>query len=114
LERYSSELRAEVLWLLHSKEYKAQVLAQPAPTGDTLRHIDWFGWGLAGSGTEMYLAHDPNNSLAHKNPSTGRYGPLHCDVWRVQRLDRYWYAITFDTNTFWEYPTDCDTGTTSP
>lgn len=114
LERYSSELRAEALWLLHSSEYKAEVLTQPAPATNALRHIDWFGWGFAGSGTEMYLAYDPNSSLANKNPATGRYGPLHCDVWKVQRLERHWYAVTFATNTFWDYPTDCDSGTTAP
>ena len=106
LERYSSTLRADILWLLHSGEYKSEVLAQPAPTNGALREIDWFGWGMFAQDTEMYIVYDPKNSLAHRNPATGKYGVLRCDVWRVQRLEDHWYSVTFYTNTGWE--SSCD------
>jgi len=114
MERYSSTLRAEMLWLLHSREYKTEVFAQPAPTNGALREIDWFGWGMFAQDTEMYLVYDPKNSLSQRNPATGKYGVLHCDVWRVQRLEDRWYSVTFYTSNVWEYPTDCDTGTSAP
>ena len=101
------DARAEARWLLHSREYKAQVLAQPSSPNGALRHIDWDGWGMAGQDTEMYLTYDPSNSLAHKDPSTGTFGSLHCDVWRIQRLENHWYSVTFYTDEGWE--SKCDT-----
>ena len=112
LLKFSTDLHAEILWALHSKEYKADVLSQSAADSG-LKHIYWFGWGFAGGGTDMYLAYDPTNSLSHKDPHTGRFGSLHCDeVWKVHRLQDKWYTVTFDTNTGLD--DSCDTAQPSP
>lgn len=102
----SAYLHGSILWAIRSKQYKAEVISQQ-PDG-SLRHVEWFGWGFAGSETSMYLAYDPNNSLAHRNSVTGRFGELLCDVSDVRRLEDRWYAITFYTNTGWD--ASCDTG----
>jgi hypothetical protein len=107
----SADLHGEILWLLHSKQYKAEVLAQPAD--GSLKHIEWYGWGMFAQDTSAYLTYDPSNSLAHRDPATGRFGVLRCDeVWRVRRLEDHWYSVTFDTNEVWD--TSCDTDAPSP
>ena len=112
LLKFSTELHAEILWAVHSEQYKADVLARSAGANG-LKSIYWFGWGWAGSGTDMYLAYDPTDSLSHKDPHTGRFGSLKCDkVWKVHRLQRDWYGVTFDTNEVWE--DSCDSPSPSP
>ncbi len=100
--RHSTEFHQYTLWELHSQDYKAKTLAQPESSGGTLKHIDWYGWGGFGSDTDVYLAYDPTNSLNHKDSVTGKYGQLHCDVWKVHRLEDKWYAVTFYTNQAWD------------
>jgi hypothetical protein len=106
------DARSEVRWLLQSREYKAKVLAQPNPKNGGLRHVEWDGWGMMGQETTMYLTYDPSNSLSHKDTFTGKFGSLHCDVWRVKRLEDRWYSVTFYTDTGWE--STCDTSTSVP
>lgn len=107
LYKSSLDLHFTERWLLHSKSYKAELLAQPSPPNGELRHMEWDGWGMFAQDTEAYLTYDPSNSLSHKDPLTGKFGSLHCDVWRVQRLEDHWYSVTFYTNTGWE--DSCDT-----
>lgn len=114
LLKHSVEYRPHILWALHSRGYKTRLLAQPRTRETSLTYVDWYGWGMAGQDTDIYLAYDPKDSLAHRDSRTGRYGPLRCDVWRVQRLESHWYAVTFYTNTVWEWPSNCDTGALSP
>jgi hypothetical protein len=101
-----SDARSEGRWLIHSRQYKAEVLAQPLPPNGRLRHINWDGWGMAGQDTEIYLTYDPSDSLSHEDPARGKFGSLRCDVWRVQRLENHWYAVTFFTDEGWE--SNCD------
>ena len=107
LWKSSMDLRPTERWLLHSGTYKAEVLAQPSTQNGELRHVEWDSWGMFAQDTQAYLTYDPSSSLSHKDPVTGKFGPLHCDVWRVQRLEDHWYSVTFYTNTGWE--SSCDT-----
>jgi hypothetical protein len=108
--KYSPDIHTSALWAVHAKDYKAEILAQP-PDG-TLKHMEWFGWGFAGSDTSVYLAYDPDNSLRHRDSATGMFGSLQCDVSDVRRLEDHWYAVTFYTNTGWD--SSCDTGHSAP
>jgi hypothetical protein len=61
----SDDVHTTGRWLVQSKGYKAEVLAQPASANGELKHVEWEGWGFAGSGdTVVYLVFDPNDSLA--------------------------------------------------
>jgi hypothetical protein len=96
-----SLVRDHVRWLFLSGGYKARVLAQPP--SEELKHAEWDGWGFAGSDTTVFLVFDPTDSLA---VATGALPPvksrgLPCEVFRVRRLDRQWYAVLFYTDTYW-------------
>jgi hypothetical protein len=99
-------VRSEIRWLFHSREYEAAVLAQPVSPNGNLQHIDWDGWGFAGEDTEVYLVRDPHDSLlaAAKGHRPGKFTGLPCNVVRVHRLERYWYFAVFYTDTNWD---DC-------
>jgi hypothetical protein len=96
-----SLVRDHVRWLFLSGGYKARVLAQPP--SEQLKHAEWDGWGFAGADTTVFLVSDPTDSLA---VATGALPPvkargLPCEVVRVRRLDRQWYAVLFYTDTYW-------------
>ena len=112
LSRYSfnvydnTTIRDTERWLLHSRTYKAKVLAQPIPQDGTLRHMEWDGWGFPGSGnTVVYLVYDPQDSLrsANKNHSSGNFKGIPCNVEQVHRLESHWYAVVLWTDTDWNY-----------
>jgi energy-coupling factor transporter transmembrane protein EcfT len=96
-----SLVRDHVRWLFLSGDYKARVLAQPP--GEELKHTEWDGWGFAGADTTVFLVSDPTDSLA---VAAGSLPPvkargLPCEVVRVRRLARQWYAVLFYTDTYW-------------
>jgi hypothetical protein len=104
LSKNALGVRSDARWLLRSKDYRAKVLAQPAPTNGELRHIEWDGWGGFGAGnTDLYLVFDPNDSLstAAKSHSPGRYSGIPCEVYRVRRLESHYYTVLFYTDTDW-------------
>lgn len=83
-------------WLVLSRQYKREVLAQSIPTNGDLKHIDWDGWGFAGIGTSVYLVFDPNDSLpAAENRPPGKFGISECEgiVPVVRRLECHWYTV---------------------
>ena len=94
-------VRDHVRWLLLSGSYKAQVLAQP-PSKE-LKHAEWDGWGFAGADTTVFLVFDPTDSLAGatKAPPPIKSEALPCEVVRIRRLARQWYAVLFYTDTYW-------------
>jgi len=96
-----SLIRDHVRWLFLSGEYKAQVLAQ-SPSKE-LRHAEWDGWGFAGADTTVFLVYDPTDSLAGAAEALPpiKSRALPCEVGRVRRLDRQWYAVLFYTDTYW-------------
>jgi hypothetical protein len=96
-------VRDRVRWSLLSARYKAGVLAQTAPANDELKHTEWDIWGFAGMDTTVFLVLDPTDSLASASgalPPVKARG-LPCDVVRVRRLEREWYAVLFYTDTYW-------------
>ncbi len=96
-----SLVRDHCRWLFLSGGYKARVLAQPP--SEQLKHAEWDGWGFAGADTTVFLVSDPTDSLAVATralPPVKARG-LPCEVVRVRRLDRHWYAVLFYTDTYW-------------
>jgi hypothetical protein len=101
--RSSAEVRAKGRWLLGSNKYKAEMLTQVAPENGELQHLEWDGFGFAGSETVVYLVLDPSGSLAQatKSRSAGKFDGIPCEVSLVQRLERNWYSVRFYTNSGW-------------
>ena len=95
-------------WLVFGKSCKAELLAQPSPAPTLLRHMEWEGWGFAGSDTTVYLVFDPTDTLANaaKTRKSGRFGDLPCEVFRVRQREKEWYTVQFYTDTDWEHCTD--------
>jgi hypothetical protein len=104
----SDDVRMTGRWLVHSKAYKSEVLAQSGPPTGELKHVEWDGWGFAGSGeTIVYLVFDPNDSLAvaATNRSPGKFSGIPCEVLDVRRLENHWYSVHFYTDTAWDHCT---------
>jgi hypothetical protein len=104
LFKNSRELRTTTRWLLWSKGYKTEVLAQPDSANGALKHIEWDGWGFPGAGnTVVYLAFDPNDSLstAARIRSPGKFDGIPCEVYGVRRLESHYYLVLFYTDTDW-------------
>lgn len=111
-------IRTHARWLVESRNVKAKVLAQTNPAGE-LRHLEWDGWGFPGAGdTNVYVVYDPDDSLSSpsRSKSPGNFSGVPCTVYRVRRLEKYWYSLVFYTDTEWgrcsgsgvgrrEYPT---------
>lgn len=100
------DTRDAVRWFFYGPFLKDEVLAQAAPPATSLRHIEWEGWGFAGNDTTVYLVFDPKDALASSanTRTSGKFGPLPCEVYRVGRREKGWYTVQFYTNTAWE---DC-------
>jgi hypothetical protein len=106
----SGELHTITRWLIWSKDYKAQVLAQPNAGSGTLKHIEWDAWGFPGAGnTTVYLVFDPDNSLstAPKTNSEGKFRGIPCGVSQVRKLESRYYTIILYTDTDWSH---CNSG----
>jgi hypothetical protein len=102
----SNDVRTASRWLVGSKRYKAEVLAQPKSSIDELKHVERDGWGFAGAGdTTVYLVFDPNDSLAvaAKSRSLGKFSGIPCEVSDVHRLEAHWYTVLFYTDTDWDH-----------
>lgn len=104
LLRNEGTLRPSFRWVLSSHRFKAEVLAQPAPTNGELRHMKWEATGFAGvANNTIYLVFDPQDSLAvaAKSHSPGRFIGIPCEVLRVFRLESRWYSVAFYTDEEW-------------
>jgi hypothetical protein len=110
LFKLSYDVYATGRWLTHAQQYKAEVMAQPEPPNPELRHIEWDGWGMAGSDTIVYLVFVPSSRLIPVSGTRSkRFIGIPCPVWRVRRLEPHWYYVVFYTDTDW---TEC--GSESP
>ena len=100
---YPAQIRSPIKWLLWSSGYKEQVLAQPTPSNGDFKHVEWDGWGWAGTDTTIYLVFDPTDSLAiaAKSDQPGKYNGIPCKVPLVSRLESRWYAVQFYTDEGW-------------
>ncbi len=98
-------VRDALRWGLWSRRYKSALAAQRSPPIGEFGHVEWDGWGFPGAGnTTVYLVFDPKDSLAvaaQGNYPDGFLG-LPADAARVRRLEKFWYAVTFFTDTTWE------------
>lgn len=97
-------IRPSFRWLLWSRRFKAEVLAQPAPAKGQLRHMEWEATGFAGvANNTVYLVFDPTDSLvlASKSHSPGTFSGIPCEVLRVLRLESHWYSVQFYTDEAW-------------
>jgi hypothetical protein len=95
--------KSNVRWLFQAKRYKTEVLKQPVLEDGMLRHVEWDGWGFAGSDTTEYLVYDPSDSLPHRTTSPGRFKGIPCEVPDVKRMDTHWYIVLFYTDQAWNY-----------
>jgi hypothetical protein len=56
----------------------------------------WDGWGELAMDADVYLIYDPSDGLRQYDES--HLQGLPCPVWKVQRLEKQWYSVTFTTN----------------
>lgn len=85
-------------WFFWSNGYRNAVLAEPASKNGDLRHIEWDGWGWAGSDTSVFLVFDPSDSLskAATNDQSGKVEGIPCEVSLVRRMSSQWYLVYFE------------------
>jgi len=97
-------IRSAGRWMLWSHDYKQTVLAQPTSANGDLKHIEWDGWGFAGSDTSVFLVFDPTDSLATAATSgqPGKFNGIPCDVFLVRRLESHWYTVQNYTDQSWD------------
>ncbi|MGA2901071.1 MAG: hypothetical protein ABSF40_12650 [Candidatus Acidiferrales bacterium] len=84
-------VRSAARWLIWSDDYKARVVAQPAPANGDLKHLDWDGWGWGGENTEVYLVFSIRQIRWRRqpeaiNPASSTDYPaksIVCFVWRA-------------------------------
>jgi len=102
--RVSDDVRTTARWLIESRMFKNNILAQHEVRGE-LKHAKWDGWGFAGMDTTVYLVFDPDDSLAADSTkdAPGKYAGIPCEVPTVRRLERRWYAVQFYSNTDWDH-----------
>ena len=105
LQRNEPTLRPSLRWLLWSRQYKADVLAQPDPENHQFKHVIWDTWGpFVQTGFNVtYLVFDPSDSLekAARAQEPGRYDGIPCEVFSVARLEKQWYAVSFNADENW-------------
>ena len=95
----------DIIWLVQAGGDKAKVLAQPTSPNGKLKYIEWYGWGMAGQETSVFLVFDPTNALSE---SVVAHGPTkvpntQCEVAYVQQLEKNWYAVLMYTNEDWDH-----------
>ena len=101
LLRNQGTIRAYSRWLLWSRSFKAEVLAQPAPANGELRHMVWERTGFAGvANNTVYFVFDPTDSLAAAH-SPGKLKGIPCPVYQVRRLESHWYSVWFYLDQSW-------------
>ena len=115
LQRNEPTLRPSLRWFLWSRQYKAEVLAQPDPENQEFKHVLWDTWGgFVETGFNVtYLVFDPNDSLADaaKSQVPARFGGIPCEVPGVVRLEKQWYAVRFYPDENW---VNCRSRTAGP
>ena len=100
LNRHWMEVRTDLRWLVDSKYWKAKVIEQPARADAGLRCVIWDGWGMFAQNTDVYLIFSPDDRLRNYSPMN--LSGLPVPVWRVQRLEKQWYSVTFYTSDGWD------------
>jgi len=101
LNKHWMEIRSETRWLAASRSWKVQVLEQSPKNDSGVKTVIWDGWGMFAQDTDVYLVYSPDDRLRNYSPSN--LSGLPCPVWRVQRLEKQWYSVTFYTSEEWDY-----------
>jgi len=104
LFKAADDIRYTGRWLFKSQKYKSEVLAQSSVSSQ-FKHVEWDGWGFVASGdTVVYLVFDPKDSLAvaARSHNPGKFDGIPCEVFKVRRLEKYWYSVQFYTDTGWD------------
>jgi hypothetical protein len=98
------EFRETVRWMVHSRKYKSEVLAQPTSDKTELRHIEWDASGFAGIGNDtVFLVFDPQDtlSMAAQRGAPSKISGIACEIRSIRRLESHWYAVLFYTEEYW-------------
>jgi hypothetical protein len=98
------ELHDIVRWMVHSRQYKSEVLAQPTSGKAELKHIEWDASGFAGIANDtVFLVFDPDDtlSMAAESRQPGKIHGIACEIRSVRRLESHWYAVLFYTDEHW-------------
>lgn len=105
IAKHGLDIRTTSRWLIWSRDYKAEVLAQPTPANGDFKHIEWDGWGFVPAETTVYLVFDPSDSLsrAARSRRSGKFVGIPCTVPEVKRLEKHWYTVLFYTDEDWSY-----------
>ena len=98
---HSEEIRSEMRWLVGSGQWKNIGLDQSPNTLSGMKCVIWDGWGMFAQDTNVYLVYSPDDALRNYSPSN--LSGLPSPVSRVQRLERYWYSVTFYTDEGWDH-----------
>jgi hypothetical protein len=101
MDKGGKSLRSYLRWLLWSRSFKAEVLAQPSPRIGELKHVEWEATGFASVAyNTSYLVFDPSDAL-QKVTLPGKVAGIPCEVPVVRRLEKQWYAVQFYTDEEW-------------
>jgi hypothetical protein len=93
--------RESAKWLLYSREYKQQVLAQPTSANGEFKHLEWESSGFAGvANNTTYLVFDPTDTLS--STTNARLKGVPCEPRAVRRLENQWCAVLFYTDQLWD------------
>jgi len=94
-------IRPALRWLIWSKQFKAELFAQPVPRKGELRHMEWEATGWAGvANVTVCIAFDPSDALSNAI-LPGKVDGIPCTVLRAFRLEPHWYSVWFYTDETW-------------
>lgn len=94
-------IRPALRWLIWSRQFKAELLAQPAPGNGELRHMVWEETGFAGvANNTVYIAFDPADALSNAT-LPGKVGGIPCTVVQAVRLEPHCYSVWFYSDETW-------------
>jgi hypothetical protein len=99
MEKHWMETRSELRWIGEARSWKDETLQRPSEPGSGIKWVVWDGWGMFAQDTDVYLVFDPDDGLRNYSPS--HLNGLPKPVWKVQRLEKQWYSVTFFTEDGW-------------
>jgi hypothetical protein len=97
---HMAAIRSEGRWLAASGYWKEEALKEPAMNDSGIKCLIWDGWGGMGASTDVYLVFSRDDGLRNYSPSS--LNGLPQPVWKVERLEKQWYSVTFYTNEGWD------------
>lgn len=94
---YQELIRDDGRWVIWSREYKAQILAQPAALNGQFGHLRWDDYGGFGQDFTDFLVFDPTDSLVtiEGNNSNKVTGIPCVQFAAARRLQHHWYIVSY-------------------